>query len=156
MGIWDQKVKQGLEIETFPNIAKKHTRLILGSQGTKKSITIYPYDPPFFSYRANNERSRALFSAYAVYSKADIWPHESNKSPTFEIWQISFNGSLYYMEQFETIFIQSGTIWKFDALYKSALTFHKLPCIFKTEHRMNLPWLAFLFSMIQRSIWYAF
>ena len=35
-------------------------------------------------------------------------------------------GSLYYMEQIETIFIQIGAIWKFDLLYESALTFHNI------------------------------
>ena len=42
----------------------------------------------------------------------------------------SFYGSLYYMEQFETIFIQIGAIWKFDLPHthtiKSALTFHTI------------------------------
>ena len=38
------------------------------------------------------------------------------------IWdgKLIFYDSLYYMEQFESIFIQIGAIWTFDPLYKSA------------------------------------
>ena len=40
-----KQVKQGSEINNIPNIGKKHTKLILmRSQGTSKSITLYPYD----------------------------------------------------------------------------------------------------------------
>ena len=39
---------------------------------------------------------------------------------------------------------------------QKCIDFYKLPCISITEHRMNLPWFTFLFSMIQLSIWYAF
>ena len=49
-----QKVKQGLEIENIPSIGKNHTKLILGSQGRKKSITFYSYDAPVSSYRAHS------------------------------------------------------------------------------------------------------
>ena len=56
-----KKVKQRSQIENFPNIAHKHTKLIIGSQGTKQPITLYPYDAPFSSYRAKCESSCALF-----------------------------------------------------------------------------------------------
>ena len=58
--IWGQRSNKGQKLDNFPNIAKKHTKLILGPQGTKKSITSYPCDAPFFIYRAKRERSHAL------------------------------------------------------------------------------------------------
>ena len=85
------------------------------------------------------------------YSKADLWPRESNRCQHLRYGKLfCMAPCIYTWSNLRSFSLKSEL---FENLTPCALTFHKLSCISKTKYRMIFPWLSFLFLVNKRSTW---